>query len=418
MPRIGASLESASPHAMESSESWTRFARLLSPNLENMVLDDIQIRLPPNSAARVALYVGGASDTDPAGASLIFEGLASNATGSAAVVTVAAAQEAIPANARLWLAHKGTNEDRYFVYTVGDPHPGDGPDTEAGDLLSAAWDWGPSASINTDTSSPWPSTLTTSEPLGGNAVMMALTYSTGGGPTPSVISDPTPSGTIGTTNTATVGCTTDTEEGTLYVVLSETDNVEEADPEEIEAGENENGDPADFADDAAVTDSTPEVAFSGLDPETTYYYAMVHKTDDGYSNVLSGSFTTAAADIVATKLQFTAQPGNTVVGQTMSAVQVAAVDDDNELDTDFDGDVTIALQTGDGPILGALVKAAVGGLATFDDLVPRTLNEGAVLRATADGLTQADSNEFDITAGGSGGTTGLPSSSRLGGLLQ
>lgn len=239
-----------------------------------------------------------------------------------------------------------------------------------------------------------------------------------GGASSATISDATPSGTIGTANTATVGCTTDTEEGTLYAVLSETDNVEEADPEEIEAGENENGDPADFADDVEVTDSSPEVSFTSLTAATTYYYAMVHKTDGGYSNVLSGSFTTAAAAVVATKLLFSAQPGNTVVGQTMSAVQVAAVDDDNELDTSFDGNVTIALQTGDGTQLGTLTKAAVGGLATFDDLSNRTLNEGAVLRATADGLTAADSNEFDITAGGSGGTTGMPSSSRLGGLLQ
>lgn len=145
----------------------------------------------------------------------------------------------------------------------------------------------------------------------------------------------------------------------------------------------------------------------------------------GSGDAASGStgvvidYTEATAEpIVATKLTFSAQPGNTVVGQTMSAVQVAAVDDDDQLDTSFDGDVTIALQVGDGTQLGTLTKAAVGGLATFDDLSNRTLNEGAVLRATADGLTQVDSSTFDITAGGGGGTTGFPSSSRIGGLLQ
>lgn len=109
-----------------------------------------------------------------------------------------------------------------------------------------------------------------------------------------VISSATPSGTIETHDTATVGCTTDTEEGTLYAVLSETNNVSTANGTQIKAGQNSTSAAADFADDAAVADSTPEVEFSGLDPETTYYYALVQETTEGFSNVLSGSFTTAS----------------------------------------------------------------------------------------------------------------------------
>lgn len=386
MPSLGAVVDSSSPHAAETSESFARYARVTSPDQEGMVLDALKIRLPPNSAARVGLYVGGTSNADPAGATLIFEGLATNSTGSAAVVTVTAAQEEIPANARLWFAHKGTNEDRYYVYTVGDPHPGDGPDTEAGDLLSAAWDWGPNASINTDTSSPWPSTLTTSEPSGGSAVMMALEYSVGGGPTPSVISDPTPSGTIGTANTATVGCTTDTEEGTLYAVLSETNNVSTATGSQIKAGQNSTSAAADFADDAAVTDSAPEVAFSGLDPETTYYYALVQETTEGFSNVLSGSFTTADAPITAAYIRETlidklGDPVVSVTGITMAvyhAVPTEAAPNPHEViedvATDSEGEIEVEIDLGDleegDPVWIALFKDGGTPAGTLKKVTP------------------------------------------------
>lgn len=122
-------------------------------------------------------------------------------------------------------------------------------------------------------------------------------------------------------------------------------------------------------------------------------------------------------DIVATKLIFGSQPGNIIVGQTFGAFTVRAVDDDNALDESFDGSVTITLQTGSGSLSGTTTRAAVGGIATFDNISINTLNTGAVIRASASGLTYADSAPFDVTAGGSG-AAGFPSSSRLGGVLQ
>lgn len=123
-------------------------------------------------------------------------------------------------------------------------------------------------------------------------------------------------------------------------------------------------------------------------------------SNDGAGGIISfaADGVTAAGGGSATKLSFSAQPGNAAVGQTMSAVQVSAVDDDNELDTGFDGDVTIALQTGTGTLSGTLTKAAVAGVATFDDLSINAVNTGAVLRATSSGLTQSDSAPFNITA--------------------
>src|SRR5690606_14025016 len=82
---------------------------------------------------------------------------------------------------------------------------------------------------------------------------------------------------------------------------------------------------------------------------------------------------------------------------------VRAVDDDDNLDEDFIGNVTLTLQTGDGTLGGTLTKAAVAGVATFDDVYLNTLNTGAVIRASASGLTSADSDAFDVTAGTGGG---------------
>jgi hypothetical protein len=106
-----------------------------------------------------------------------------------------------------------------------------------------------------------------------------------------------------------------------------------------------------------------------------------------------------------------------VVGVTFGAFTVRAVNDDDALDEDFDGNVTVALQTGNGELGGTLTEAASAGVATFDDVHIDTLNTGAVIRATASGLTEADSDSFNVTAGSSG-AAGFPSSSRLGGVIQ
>lgn len=148
------------------------------------------------------------------------------------------------------------------------------------------------------------------------------------------------------------------------------------------------------------------------------YSTAVNTTVDcnGVSDVFT-STTEAEPDIVATKLIFGSQPGNIVVGQTFGAFTIRAVDSDDALDEDFEDEVTITLQTGDGDLAGTTTQSAVAGIATFDDISINTLNTDAVIRATADGLTSADSDQFDVTAGGEG-AAGFPSTSRLGGMLQ
>lgn len=122
-------------------------------------------------------------------------------------------------------------------------------------------------------------------------------------------------------------------------------------------------------------------------------------------------------DIVATKLIFGAQPGNVIVGQTFGAFTVRAVDDANDLDDDYTEEVTLSLCMGDGSLGGTTTQEAAAGVATFDDIFISTLNMDAALCANDGALTGAESDPFDVIAGG-GGNVGIPASSRIGGVLQ
>jgi hypothetical protein len=76
----------------------------------------------------------------------------------------------------------------------------------------------------------------------------------------------------------------------------------------------------------------------------------------------------------ATKLAFVVPPGDTRPGATISPpVQVAAVDDQNNIVPTFNGSITIAIgQNGSvltpGTLSGTLLRPAVNGVATFTDL--------------------------------------------------
>lgn len=229
------------------------------------------------------------------------------------------------------------------------------------------------------------------------------------------LSSATPSGAIGTSTTATVGATSDLASGTLYWVVGPDGAVGTPTGSEIEAGQYSGGGAAAFSGSEAVVDTSPDDGVTGLTAATVYDFALVQKVGSVYSNILTGTFTTASA--AATKLTITGQPANTVVGATMAGVIVEAQSAGNVTDTAYTSNIVIALQTGSGTLAGTLTKAAVAGVANFNDLSINTLNTGAVLRATSSGLTLADSSTFNITAGG-GSSTGIPSTSILGGVLR
>src|SRR5690606_39133841 len=110
--------------------------------------------------------------------------------------------------------------------------------------------------------------------------------------------------------------------GTFYAILSTSNNASGASCTQIKAGQNSAGASATFAEDDTVSTTSPSVGFTGLSANTLYYFAACHTDTNGDSNVVSGSFTTAAADITATKLIFGSQPGNVVVGATFGAFTV------------------------------------------------------------------------------------------------
>jgi hypothetical protein len=94
--------------------------------------------------------------------------------------------------------------------------------------------------------------------------------------------------------TATLGATTNQSSGTFYGVVDTAANLSGVIAAQIEAGHNKNGAAAVAAATATVSTGAPNVAVSGLMAATVYRYAEVQTDANGTSNVVSGTFTTAA----------------------------------------------------------------------------------------------------------------------------
>lgn len=151
--------------------------------------------------------------------------------------------------------------------------------------------------------------------LGGVGTTTRLDDFSGG--TLPTLSSPTPSGTLGTSTTATIGCTTDESAGTLYVVVDTGAVGGGADPfANIVAGLNSAGAAADAAGSGTVSSTTPSVGVTGLAPSTAYNYAIL-QVSGGNSNIVTGTFTTAAG---ASPPVITVQP----TGQTAADGATAA----------------------------------------------------------------------------------------------
>ena len=134
----------------------------------------------------------------------------------------------------------------------------------------------------------------------------------------------------------------------------------------------------------------------------------IDRTGPGYTlQATSGALTAATSGPIdvtagaATQLAFTVQPSNTAVGATITpAVQVRARDAQGNTATSFTGDITVALGTnpGGGTLSGTLTRAAVAGVAVFNDLSISQSGNGKRLVATATGLSISTSSSFNVTA--------------------
>ncbi|QSS97404.1 T9SS type A sorting domain-containing protein [Psychroflexus sp. ALD_RP9] len=107
-------------------------------------------------------------------------------------------------------------------------------------------------------------------------------------------------------------------------------------------------------------------------------------------------------NVVATELIFSKQPSNTLIGQTIvPAVEVAAVDINNNLDTDYSQDITLTPSGVSTISLSSiLTEQAASGIATFDDLSYSSIGIDNSLSAEDNSaptsLVSGTSNLFEI----------------------
>ena len=139
--------------------------------------------------------------------------------------------------------------------------------------------------------------------------------------------------------------------------------------------------------------------FSGLSIDKSGIYKLTATdTPDGITAAVSGFFTINPD--VATHLVYTIQPSTAGALSTIAPqIELTALDANNNVATSFTGNVTLAINNnpGSGTLGGTTTKAAVAGLATFNNISIDNAGVGYTLDATST-LTTVTSNPFDITA--------------------
>lgn len=111
----------------------------------------------------------------------------------------------------------------------------------------------------------------------------------------------------------------------------------------------------------------------------------------------------------ATHLAFNGFPASGMAGEAIGTFTVEALNDDENIDPEFTGTITLSKVSGPGSVTGTLGVAAVAGVATFSDI---TFSEAGdyVLEASATGLTSAQSTTINILAAGTPVITATPTS--------
>jgi len=143
--------------------------------------------------------------------------------------------------------------------------------------------------------------------------------------------------------------------------------------------------------------------FSNLSINKSGSGYTLHATSGSLTDATSSGFTISAAAL--SQLIFSSEPVATQAGSSIApAVAVSGEDAFGNLVTTFTGNVTVAIGTNGGSpspgtLSGTATQAAVGGVASFNNLSIDKSGSGYTLAATATGATAAASNAFDITAG-------------------
>ncbi len=104
----------------------------------------------------------------------------------------------------------------------------------------------------------------------------------------------------------------------------------------------------------------------------------------------------------AAALAFTTQPGTAVRNEVITPpIVVTAFDAFNNVATGFTGTVEMSIGTaaGEGSLGGTTERAAVDGVATFDDLTISDSGNGWTLIASTEGLEPVEGDPFDVVPG-------------------
>jgi hypothetical protein len=127
---------------------------------------------------------------------------------------------------------------------------------------------------------------------------------------------------------------------------------------------------------------------------TTVYYSIT-ATDDDAASTTSG-LQSYLVSTPATQLAFVNFPATGTQGNAVASFTVEARRGDNTVDPGYTGDITLSIATGTGTLGGTITRAAVAGVATFNDITFSAPNT-YTLNANSTGLTQATSSSITIS---------------------
>lgn len=146
---------------------------------------------------------------------------------------------------------------------------------------------------------------------------------------------------------------------------------------------------------ATATDGV--ATFSGLTIDTVGTAYTLLAWASGLVSAETNTFDVTAAPVPL--LDVTTQPPSSVTAGSDFGLTVTAETSPGTVDTGFTGTVTVALENNPtGATLGGTVTAtATDGVATFSTLLLDTAGTGYTLMATANGLTSAETDSFDVT---------------------
>ncbi len=140
-----------------------------------------------------------------------------------------------------------------------------------------------------------------------------------------------------------------------------------------------------------VAASSGVATFTGLSLTSAGAHTL-GAADGSITSATSSSFTLAPA--AATHLSYTAAPSNVSAGP-LGTITVSVLDQYGNVVTSDTSNVTVALTSGSGTLLGTLTGAAVSGVATFSNLALHTPGS-FTLTATDGSLTSIGAN-FSVT---------------------